>query len=794
MKMFSRFFIAVALVFIFTEVSSQALQTGIIKGKVIDKATKQIIPGANVVINETKKGAATDTTGGFVLTDIHEGTYILSVSFIGYQDKTVTDVNIVRGKINYIEVELEESRLELNAVEVASFKYENSALNPVSMYSFSREEISRNPGAQGDIFRAIGMLPGVSSSGGEYAAIAVRGQGTRENIYMVDDIPLTDLGHLDGKGGFSDPNGARFSIFAPRVIDNAQFQGGGFGAQYGRKSASYLGLAIKEGNPENFTLDGQLDLLGVTLNYDGPSYFDKNTSLFMSARYQDFKAVVNLIGLENVGYARYQDYMLKSTTRLGAKNKLSVLALFNPEAFSRDTSHVRADKKLDNLFTVDVSKKKGLLGLNLRTLTSDISYWRNVLYYSQSQSDDSYGFAFPRTDADGKLLSGSVIPFENGIRKLEYTESKIGFRSIYTINFENNAQLTGGIDLDRVNITNDRKLSRPDTLYTFNENDYRPNPNQYYTVVDPVYFNANYNNNAYNASAYVEYSFLIVKNLTINAGARYDYSGFSEQQTISPRLSGSWQLDEKNSINFASGVFYQDPAYLEIADQPKGKKLESEQVTQFILGYKKYVRPDLKITVEGWYKLFDNMVVRPVSGYSEQNNAGEGWAGGIDVNLVKRLTNKVHGQMGYSYMQSKRNNNDGVGEYDFAFSQPHQVNFLVSYKANTHWILAAKFRYATGKPTDDYIVHENIFNSSTNIRYSLETTGRNTNRLPDFVSLDVRADYRFQIRSLGMTAFIDIVNVNNRLNANGESFNTITGKTFYEGILIFPTFGLKFQL
>ena len=472
-----------AFIFSVIAITANSQTSGNIKGKVIDKATKQSIPGVNVLIGGTQKGAATDTAGIFSLKEIEEGNYSLVISFIGYQEKTITDIRVVRNKTNYFEIELEESKNVLGEVEVSSFKYENSPTTPVSMYSFSREEIARNPGAQGDIFRAIGMLPGVSSSGGEYAAISVRGQGTRDNIYMVDDIPLTDLGHLDGKGGFNDPNGARFSIFAPRVIDNAQFQGGGFGAQYGRRSSSYLGLGIKEGNKEDFTIDGQIDLLGATINYDGPSYFNKNTSLFISGRFQDFKAVVNLVGLQSVGFAKYQDFIFKSTTQIGTKNKLSIIAIFTPEEFSRDTSNVRADKKLDNLFVANVSKNKNIIGLNLRTLTSDKSYWKNILYYTQNKSNDSYGFAFPQTDSTGTLIGGSTIPFENGIRKMKYSESKIGFRSIYTLNFKNNSKLTAGIDLDRVDVTNNRTLSRPDTLYVFGTNDFRPNPSQYYSII-----------------------------------------------------------------------------------------------------------------------------------------------------------------------------------------------------------------------------------------------------------------------------------------------------------------------
>ena len=80
------------------------------------------------------------------------------------------------------------------------------------------------------------------------------------------------------------------------------------------------------------------------------------------------------------------------------------------------------------------------------------------------------------------------------------------------------------------------------------------------------------------------------------------------------------------------------------------------------------------------------------------------------------------------------------------------------------------------------------------MRYSEEITSKNKNRLDDFISLDIRADYRFQIKQVGFTAFVDIVDILNRQNANAESLNTLTGKIYYDGIAIFPTFGLKFQL
>jgi hypothetical protein len=233
--------------------------------------------------------------------------------------------------------------------------------------------------------------------------------------------------------------------------------------------------------------------------------------------------------------------------------------------------------------------------------------------------------------------------------------------------------------------------------------------------------------------------------------------------------------------------------YAEIADQPQNKTLKNQKIMQSIIGYKYHFSNSLKLTVEGWYKTFDNVLVRSVNGSSEQSSNGTGYASGLDINLTKRLSENFHGQIGYSYMVSKRNDNNGLGEYNFTFSQPNQFNFLISYKAGKYWLFATKFRYATGKPTYDYIVHTNVLNNPNKIRYSQEITTQGTKRLPDFMSLDVRADYNFKIKSVAFNAFIDIADINNRANAYQELFNPLTGKTFYDGISIFPSFGLKFQ-
>ncbi|GGB20769.1 hypothetical protein GCM10011511_50660 [Puia dinghuensis] len=780
--------------------SLAAQQPGAIKGRVIEQSTKEPVAGATITIKETGLAVVADSTGNFFINDLPPGSYSLLITHVGFQEKQLTEIPVTKGKTFTFEVELLDDGFRLNAVTVKAFRGEHNPQLPVSSFAFSREEIFRSPGAQGDIFRAIGILPGVVSSGGQYSAIAVRGQGTSDNVYMADDIPLFEVSHLEIEGfnsGFNDPNGGRFSIFAPRVIDNALFEGGGFAAQYGRKSSSLLTLGIKEGNRETPFYSGQFDLLGATLIYDGPLSTDKKTSLFASARYQNFSLLEKLVNLTSAGTPSYGDYMVKTTTELNRKNKLTFLAMYNPELYTRTVSDVSKSTGLDenngSSFVGRSSSSKAVIGLNLRTLTGRSSYWKNILYYRLLRVDNSLGDAWPPVDAEGHILNKQDIPADGDLRHIRNNQGELGYRSVFTVH-KKAFTFTAGADVARVDLDFRETLQHTDTLYSYGPND-SPLPGQYYLILEPADFNSARKDHAYNASGYVDLSFTLFNRLTLNPGIRYDYTGFTKENTFAPRISGSVALDSRQSINFSAGLYFQDPEYSDVAGQAPGHLLKNSRTTQYILGYKYYFSPDLKLTAEGWYKKFDDQPVQPNGGKPYLNNDGDGYAYGGDISLIKRLSAKYYGQVSYSYMLSKRDDHDGLGKYDYIFSIPHSFSLLGSYQANKKWAFSGKLRYSTGRPTDRYFVHADVFHDPTFLRYSQQRIGKKAARLNDFISLDGRVDYSWSTqRKASWTAFIDIVDLPNRFNENSAIFQPETGHVYYLGLAIFPSFGVRLDL
>jgi hypothetical protein len=80
------------------------------------------------------------------------------------------------------------------------------------------------------------------------------------------------------------------------------------------------------------------------------------------------------------------------------------------------------------------------------------------------------------------------------------------------------------------------------------------------------------------------------------------------------------------------------------------------------------------------------------------------------------------------------------------------------------------------------------------LRSSQEITDKNGSRLADFISLDLRADYKIKSKNNSWTAFFDIVDIQNRFNQSSAIFQPLTGRTYFLGLAIFPTFGLRVEL
>jgi hypothetical protein len=185
----------------FTSNITPAASTGV-EGYVKDATTGEPLLGANVILVGTSLGAAADTHGKYVISNVPAGTYTIRVTYIGYRQKEA-QITIVDGTTSKLDFELEPTSVEGNTVVVtAQATGQTNAINQqlssnriVNVVSAAR--IQELPDA--NVAESVGRLPGISvlRSGGEGNEVVIRGLAPKYNQILVNGIELSSSNPFD---------------------------------------------------------------------------------------------------------------------------------------------------------------------------------------------------------------------------------------------------------------------------------------------------------------------------------------------------------------------------------------------------------------------------------------------------------------------------------------------------------------------------------------------------------------------------------------------------------------------
>lgn len=162
-------FIAVFLMLFHQLVFAQNI-TQTIRGTVIDEDTQLPLIGATVAIvgQETSLGAVTEIDGTFRLPHVPIGRVDLLISYLGYEDKIIPNVEVNSAKEVVLDVQLVEASLGIEEVVVTATEKKGAALNDLAIVgtrSVSAEQTSRYAGGFNDPSKITsncwcGYLPG----------------------------------------------------------------------------------------------------------------------------------------------------------------------------------------------------------------------------------------------------------------------------------------------------------------------------------------------------------------------------------------------------------------------------------------------------------------------------------------------------------------------------------------------------------------------------------------------------------------------------------------------------------
>lgn len=171
---------------------------GIISGKIIDAETGDALIGANVFLDGTTLGAATDLTGSYRIPGVPPGQYDLRASYMGYEQKKITEVAVEMGKVTTLNITLGMQVLEGQEVVVTAKAVKNNEtvlLKDRQKAAAVSDAISAEAIAQagsGNAAEAMKQVTGASVVDGKY--VYVRGLGDRYTSTQLNgvEIPSTN--------------------------------------------------------------------------------------------------------------------------------------------------------------------------------------------------------------------------------------------------------------------------------------------------------------------------------------------------------------------------------------------------------------------------------------------------------------------------------------------------------------------------------------------------------------------------------------------------------------------------
>ncbi len=230
--------IQVAFVLIFLMVSLlYAGTTGKIAGRVTSKETGEPLIGANVMVEGTPLGAATDTEGNYFILQVSPGTYKVRFSMIGYQTLVLNDVRVRVDLTTNLDGQLGESAVGLEEVVVQAERPMIQTDVTYSQANISSEEVDVLPVEE--FTDVLSLQAGVVTSGGE---IHVRGGRGGEISYMVDGITVTD------------PYNSGIAVeIENNSIQELQFISGTFNAEYGQAMSGIVNIVTKDGDYQKYS-------------------------------------------------------------------------------------------------------------------------------------------------------------------------------------------------------------------------------------------------------------------------------------------------------------------------------------------------------------------------------------------------------------------------------------------------------------------------------------------------------------------------------------------------------------
>lgn len=673
-----------------------------ISGTVSDSTNNESLIGAIVSVKGTSKGMPTNEYGFFSLT-LPEGEYDLVIKYTGYNAKTI-HVSLHANVTQNIPIS---NSTVMQTVVITAEKDKNQeqiASTQMSAISIPVEQIRYVPtiGGETDVIKVMQLMPGVKRGGEGQNTMLVRGGSGDDNLILLDEAVVYNVSHLFGF----------FSVFNNDALKDVTMYKGGFPAQYGGRISSVMDIRMKDGDMQNFHVDGGIGLLSSHVTIQGPIKRD-TASFILSGRRSYIDQVFRLAygGQDLLPYYFY-DATLKLNYKYNDNNRFFVSAYFGDDVLrppKTDSSFFDGGFKLGNFTTTarwnHVFTEK---------LFSNMSFIHTRFRYDVEASVPGNSFLAKSRIADFGL--------KYDFSYYKNTENKFRFGFMGTFHgFRPNVINTAGTISDLV------RSREGDLVLNFETG---------------IYFQHEWDiSDLFHLSYGFRESFLIGKDCFYTSPE--------------PRVAGTYLLNENQSFKVS---YCRMTQFLHLVSSsaialptdlwyPVTKRVKPIYSNQVAAGYNINF-PKLKsiASVEVYYKFMHNLieyregaVLVLNDNYENELISGDGESYGMEV-FFQRNAGKLTGWVGYTISWTKRQFDDlNDGEKYYArYDRRHDISVVGTWEITPRFVASAAWVFSTGQRFTPVIGYYLMPNSSTTNVNTLPIYGeRNGTVLPSAHRLDI---------------------------------------------------------